>query len=553
MAKVPDARWSLHTRISALCAATAIVLALIAAGAAVLAVNNRHSLDEVFNEVGPLRTNTDALVAAMLNEETGIRGYAANGTEADLQPYTDGRAQEDQLTKQLVAGFATRPAELAKLHTAQDAIADWHDTVATPVILRVRAGDLSGAQRLLNSNARDAFDRVRAALTDLQAATADLRNTAVDQLTANSDRIVALLIAAALVVVLAGLLLAILLRYLVTEPVSRLAREVRRVAQGEYDRKLGTDGPSEVAALARDVEGMRRKIVSDLAEVGRARAAIELANQQLEQQAAELTRSNRDLEQFAYVASHDLQEPLRKVASFCQLLQRRYGGQLDERADQYIGFAVDGAQRMQRLINDLLAFSRIGRATSGFTDVDLNRLMAETVSQHESTLERTGGEVTWARLPVVRGEESLLAALLGNLVGNSLKFRRPDVAPRVHVTANRVGDDWEFSCRDNGIGIEAEFGDKVFVIFQRLHAKGTYPGTGIGLAIAKKIVEFHGGRIWLAPSSGQGTDIRFTLPVDGPLELPVSPAPAGAVSTAPAEVIEGTLAIEAGPSKETIA
>jgi signal transduction histidine kinase len=560
MAKRTEARWSLRARITALCTAAAIVLALIAAGAAALAVDNRHSLDEVLNGIGPLRTETDALLAAMLNQDTGVRGYAANATEADLQPYTDGRAQEDQLTKQLTAGFATLPAELSKLHTAQDAIADWHDTVATPVILRVRSGDLSGAQRLINSTARDTFDRVRAALTDLQAAMVDLRNTAVDQLTTNSNRIVGLLIAAALVVILAGLLLAILLRYLVTEPVSRLAREVRRVAGGEYDRKLDTGGPSEVAALARDVEGMRRKIVRDLAEVGRARAAVELANQQLEQQAAELTRSNRDLEQFAYVASHDLQEPLRKVTSFCQLLQRRYEGQLDERADQYIGFAIDGAQRMQRLINDLLAFSRIGRVTSGFTDVDLNALMAETVSQHESTLQRTGGEVTWARLPVVRGEAALLAALLGNLVGNSLKFRRPDVPPRVHVTANRVGDDWEFSCRDNGIGIEAEFGDKVFVIFQRLHAKGAYPGTGIGLAIAKKIVEFHGGRIWLAPSTGPGTNIRFTLPVGEPVELPVSPAPVEGASTASAgsgkvraEVIEGTLAIEAGPSKETIA
>jgi signal transduction histidine kinase len=524
---------------------------VIAVGAAVVAVDNRRGLDEVFNNIGPLRTNTDALLAAMLNEETGIRGYAANGTEADLQPYTDGRAQEDQLTKQLGDGLADRPAILAKLQTVRDAIADWHDTVATPIILRVRASDQAGAQRLININARDTFDKVRAALTELQSAVVDLRNAAVAELRSNSDRTVELLIAAALVVVLAGLLLAVLLRYLVTEPVSRLAREVRRVAEGDYDVKLDTGGPSEVAALARDVEGMRRKIVSDLAEVERARFAVELANQQLEQQAEELSRSNRDLEQFAYVASHDLQEPLRKVASFCQLLQRRYEGQLDERADQYIGFAVDGAQRMQRLINDLLAFSRIGRVTSGFTDVDLNAIMAETVSQHESTLQRTGGQVTWAQLPVVRGEEALLAALIGNLVGNSLKFRRPDTPPRVHVTFRRVGEFWEFSCQDNGIGIEAEFGDKVFVIFQRLHAKGAYPGTGIGLAIAKKIVEFHGGRIWLAPSTGPGTDIRFTLPVEGPTELPVSPAPAGGASAA--GVIEGTtLAIGASPSKETM-
>ncbi len=539
-----ESRWSLSTRITALCGAAAILLSLIAVGAAAVAVNNRRGLDNVFNNIGVLRSASDGLVTAMLNEETGVRGYAANGGEADLAPYDDGRHQQQQLTDQLNSGLAGRPDVLAKLRAAQDAISDWQATVADPVIARVRSGDQPGAQRLIDDSARHKFDRIRSALADLQAAVKRLQDAAVDQLIRNSDRIVQLLVAAALVVIVAGILLAVVLRYLVTNPVRRLAGEVRRVAAGEYRHAVATDGPSELAMLARDVDGMRRKIVDDLAEVEAARVAVEEARQRLEQQAAELTRSNRDLEQFAYVASHDLQEPLRKVASFCQLLQRRYEGQLDERADQYIGFAVDGAQRMQRLINDLLAFSRIGRVTSGFTDVDLNAVLEETVSQHEAVLERTGGEVTWDPLPVVRGEEALLAALIGNLVSNSLKFRRPDTPPRVHVSAARVGEEWEITCRDNGIGIEPEFGDKVFVIFQRLHVKGAYPGTGIGLAIAKKIVEYHGGRIWLAPSSGPGAEIRFTLPVEGPAELPVSPAPAGAageVSTA-----------DASPSKETI-
>jgi len=258
------------------------------------------------------------------------------------------------------------------------------------------------------------------------------------------------------------------------------------------------------------VDSMRRQIVSDLAEVQRARAEIE-------RQAAELVRSNGDLEQFAYVASHDLQEPLRKVASFCQLLQRRYAGQLDERADQYIAFAVNGAQRMQRLIHDLLAFSRIGRVTTGFTDVDLGRIMADLASELEE-----GAEVTWSPLPVVRGEEALLSTLMANLVGNSLKFRRPDRPPRVRVTSRRVGDEWEIACEDNGIGIDPAFVGKVFVIFQRLHARDDYPGTGIGLAVAKKIVEYHGGRIWIDEGYSDGAAIRFTLPVVAP--EPVAPA-----------------------------
>jgi light-regulated signal transduction histidine kinase (bacteriophytochrome) len=237
-------------------------------------------------------------------------------------------------------------------------------------------------------------------------------------------------------------------------------------------------------------------------------------NDQLKAQAEELTRSNRDLEQFAYVASHDLQEPLRKVASFCQLLQRRYSGQLDERADQYIAFAVDGAQRMQRLINDLLAFSRIGRITAGFTDVDLDRVLTEVRSQLEA---RAGAdaEISWSDLPTVEGEEPLLTTLFVNLIGNSLKFRRTDVPAVIKITARRDEDEseWVINVRDNGIGIEAEFADKVFVIFQRLHARDAYEGTGIGLAIVKKIVEYHGGRVWLDLDVEEGTSINFTLPV----------------------------------------
>ena len=270
--------------------------------------------------------------------------------------------------------------------------------------------------------------------------------------------------------------------------------------------------------LAQDVDGMRRQIAAELTEVREARAQVEWVNDQLKMQADELTRSNRDLEQFAYVASHDLQEPLRKVASFCQLLQRRYAGKLDDRADQYIGFAVDGAQRMQRLINDLLAFSRIGRLTAGFTQVDLNRVLTEVESQLEA---RAGddAEIRWTDLPTVEGEEPLLTTLFVNLIGNSLKFRRPEVTPRITISAEQVGEEWRINVRDNGIGIEAEFADKVFVIFQRLHARDAYEGTGIGLAMCRKIIEYHGGRIALAASEpGRGARFVFTLPVVEPSE-----------------------------------
>jgi light-regulated signal transduction histidine kinase (bacteriophytochrome) len=242
---------------------------------------------------------------------------------------------------------------------------------------------------------------------------------------------------------------------------------------------------------------------------------LQQANTRLDEQARDLERSNRDLEQFAYVASHDLQEPLRKVSSFCQLLQRRYGGKLDERADQYIGFAVDGAQRMQRLINDLLAFSRVGRTTSGFEQVDLREIALAAAAQLETTRTELDGEIVVGDLPRVEGDPALLRQLLLNLFGNGLKFHRPNAAPVVRVVAERAGDQWELTVADNGIGIESEYAEKIFVIFQRLHGREVYAGTGIGLALVKKIVEFHGGRVWLdtAPRDEPGAVIRFTLPV----------------------------------------
>jgi light-regulated signal transduction histidine kinase (bacteriophytochrome) len=226
----------------------------------------------------------------------------------------------------------------------------------------------------------------------------------------------------------------------------------------------------------------------------------------LDRRTLELERSNLDLEQFAYVASHDMQEPLRKVAGFCRLLQRRYGSRLDERADQYIEFAVDGANRMQVLINDLLAFSRVGRVGSAHTEVDTQRLLGNALAN----LDTNGARIARGDLPQVRGEAALLTAVFQNLVGNALKFHG-DGPPDVRIEAERVDDEWVFSVIDRGIGIDPEHAERIFAIFQRLHPRDAYPGTGIGLAMCRRIIEYHGGRIWLDTEAGD-TTFRFTLP-----------------------------------------
>jgi light-regulated signal transduction histidine kinase (bacteriophytochrome) len=260
---------------------------------------------------------------------------------------------------------------------------------------------------------------------------------------------------------------------------------------------------------------MRQRLVDQLADVESVRDGLQEARQRLEAQAAELQRSNRDLEQFAYVASHDLQEPLRKVASFCQLLERRYAGQLDERADQYIAFAVDGSKRMQQLITDLLAFSRIGRRTSGREEVPLDSCYQAALANLAAVLEETGATVTADPLPVVWGEKALLTALVQNLLSNAVKFRGEDPV-QITISARTEGAEHIFRCSDNGIGIEPQYADRIFVIFQRLHGKDEYTGTGIGLALCKKIVEWHGGTIWLdteRSGPGRGTTFAWTLPL----------------------------------------
>jgi signal transduction histidine kinase len=506
-------RYSLRVRLTALLVAASVLLTAIAVIGAVAAHANRDAVDAVFNDVSPLRNDSQALQVALLDQETGVRGYAIDGSQASLNPYTTGYAQQQQLIADMRAHIGEHPAVAADLDRLQAAIDAWRAQVAAPVIATVSAGHTDSALSQLNAAGTTQFDTIRANMATLQTDVLALRDVAVEHLLQSSRQMLYDLIAAAVIVLLTALLLWWAILRLVTRPIHRLAESVQVVAGGDFEHEVDMSGPLELALLGRDVDDMRRKIVDDLHMVQIANESVAEINAQLEQRAAELVRSNEDLEQFAYVASHDLQEPLRKVASFCQLLQRRYAGRLDERADQYISFAVDGAHRMQRLIDDLLEFSRIGRTGSEPGPVRLDEVAAEAAATIRTALNLTGGEITIADMPVVTGDRSLLTMLFTNLVGNSMKFRRDTVPVRIALTARPVGMFWEISCTDNGIGIEPEHADRIFTIFQRLHTRDVYPGTGIGLAIAKRIVDHHGGRIWVdTEASGDGTVFRFTLP-----------------------------------------
>lgn len=234
------------------------------------------------------------------------------------------------------------------------------------------------------------------------------------------------------------------------------------------------------------------------------------AEEKLNQQTEELVRSSRELEEFAYVASHDLQEPLNLVASNVNLLARRYQDKLDKDALEFIGFAMDGTNRLKSLISDLLAYTRVGTRGGTFIPVEMEEILTRVLDQMEPAIEDSGAVVTYDPLPMILGDPEQIMQLLRNLIGNSIKFRSND-PPRVHVGARQLSERWLFFVRDNGIGIYPEYTERVFVIFQRLHSRDEYPGTGVGLAIARKIVERHGGRIWVDSEPGKGATFYFTL------------------------------------------
>ncbi|WP_295819176.1 ATP-binding protein [uncultured Deinococcus sp.] len=452
-----------------------------------------------------------AMGADIAGMENGERGFVITGDLDFLEPYTEGRLKFAAHTYAL--RDLSPPAQQERLSQVQALVTRWFTEAAEPEIAARRTSPTQATALVSRGSGRDILNQARAALDVMQLE----ENTRLSAATTSSQDT----LYRVRLVTIAGLGLGVLLLLLTAWQVARsvtgilnhLTDSARQIADGQYHLRLPATGVRELASLGRQVDVMA-------AAVQQREHALHLVNGRLE-------RSNRELEQFAYVASHDLQEPLRTIGSYTELLARRYTGRLDERADQYIAFTTAATARMKALIQDLLAYSRVRQGERATSPVDTAALVDTVVADLATQVQATGGHIEARGLPVVDASVELLRHVFQNLIGNALKFCAPGRPPHVTVTATRQDTQWVFSVQDNGIGIEPQYHERIFGVFQRLHGMDEYAGSGIGLAVTRSAVEQLGGTLWVDSVPGQGSTFQFSVPVESGMSgagAAVSPA-----------------------------
>ncbi len=428
--------------------------------------------------------NAAALQTGLLNVETGLRGYALSAQPGFLDPYKLGLEQ----IKTALENLSENALFLSELNDVKASV----DNYLAWVKSQLQLGDLNAQifKSVVAPAGKVRFDRLRVQLTDLYDKSQKAFLNGRKEVTGLIGWVQILPWTLFALIAIAGLLVRRGLQVFVLHPLKLIEQTTEAQLIGDEDLRTKITSPDEIGRLALSLNSSYDAV----------RTRTEA-----------LRRSNADLEQFAYVATHDLQEPLRMISSYTQLLEKRYKGQLDSRADQYIHYAVDGANRMQRLIQDLLAFSRLNRQAPKMQAVDSGAVLQSALRSLEMATEGATVNVI-GTMPLVMADEGQLEQVFTNLIGNALKFRRPNTAHRVEITSEpESNEEWRFAISDNGIGIEQAYFDRIFTIFQRLNTREVFAGSGIGLSIVKRIIEYHGGRIWLSSQPDQGTTFYFTL------------------------------------------
>lgn len=418
--------------------------------------------------------NLDDLLIVAVDAETGQRGFIITGDDSYLQPYRDSDAAIQRGVRELRHLTSDNPTQQRNLDRLEPLLATRLSETRDSINLRKQEGLAAGVRSIQDGAGKQTMDRIRAVLGDMTDEEHRLRTIRMKEADASARRSQSVIVAgntiAFLFLFFAGLLI-----------------------YQEMARRRGAE--EKVLELNADLE-----------------ERVEHRTAELNERTQDLARSNAELQQFAYVASHDLQEPLRMVASFTQLLARRYNDKLGDDAREFIHYAVDGATRLQTLISDLLSYSRVGTHAKPLELTQCDEVLDRVLLNLKLAVRDAGAIITRDPLPPVMADEVQLGQLFQNLLTNAMKFRG-EKSPRIQISAVQEGSVWKISVRDNGIGIAPEHADRIWVIFQRLHTKTEYAGTGIGLAICKKIAERHGGTIWVEPSPGGGSTFTFTIPV----------------------------------------
>ncbi|AZI42100.1 HAMP domain-containing protein [Deinococcus psychrotolerans] len=492
------------------------LLLLLAVTGAVIWGIDRNALQIQQLNAAQVRLNLINLLARdIIDMETGIRGYVIVGDTQYLEPYRRGSASVKIRLKQLQT-LSVSDQQRLNLSRVGTLVERWTTRVAEPEIL-VRPNSAAQAAALIGkADGKELIDTVRDVLAVLE------HNEMLRREAAASSSLMTLRLTRSVTII--GLLSALLLVFFAAQRSARtltrglqtLNTGAERIAQGHYGEML-LDVP------VREVQALRSQFYRMADAVEQREEGLKAAQSVLERTNRDLERSNRELEQFAYVASHDLQEPLRTIGSYTELLAKRYSGQLDQRADQYIAFTLSATHRLKGLIQDLLLYSRVRQHAKAAELFGVQPLVASIVKDFQHLIERTDASIEVGTLPQAWGNPELLRHVFQNLIGNALKFHDPARPPRVHVSAEALPEAWKFSVADNGIGIDPAYFERIFGVFQRLHGIGVFEGSGIGLAVVKNVVERHGGQLSIESSVGQGSTFSFTLPYQQNAPAAVSP------------------------------